>query len=361
MLVQDFLKEKSLIQLKEELGIDHIFSDDQKRVILNYSQIDSPKFDPIVRECRGLCLENGTWKTLARSFPRFFNYAEAEELHKNFDWNEPFCLEKIDGSLILFYKYEGKVHCNTRGSFAQGNINGSDMTWEKLIWSIVDPKLIEPHLDDNFTFACELVSLYNKVVRHYPVPSLYLLGIFRNEDGHEMPPGFTDTIAEQMTFKRPDRYKIRSVLDVHDYIKAQNDATFEGFVLRDRNGLRIKLKNEDYVRLHHLKGNDNFFLPKNLIPLVMNRSDEKEEILGYFPELKPAWNFYEEQLENGYMKLYSVWDKTKDIVSQKEFALTIKDKTPFTGVLFNARKTGKDLKDVWLESTDLIIKIIGKK
>jgi len=74
LCVQEFLLTKNLEDLKNELGIEYNQSDDL--VILNYSQIDSPKRHPIVMECRGLVLEIGTWRIIARSFNRFFNWSE---------------------------------------------------------------------------------------------------------------------------------------------------------------------------------------------------------------------------------------------------------------------------------------------
>lgn len=79
MEVQDFLRkygEFGLTLLNAQYGIVATKDEEGKRVILNYDQIESPKFDPIVKECRGLCLEIGTWNILARGFFRFFNIGE---------------------------------------------------------------------------------------------------------------------------------------------------------------------------------------------------------------------------------------------------------------------------------------------
>lgn len=56
MLVQDYLKANggNFAKLENELGIRSCFSGIDNRVILNYNQLDSPKENPIVRECRAL-------------------------------------------------------------------------------------------------------------------------------------------------------------------------------------------------------------------------------------------------------------------------------------------------------------------
>ena len=83
MIVQDYLRhpQHTLETLHETYGIRHNVHEDG-RVILNYSQIDSydVRFEPIVRECRGLVLDsNNNWALVARAFSRFFNLGEEPE------------------------------------------------------------------------------------------------------------------------------------------------------------------------------------------------------------------------------------------------------------------------------------------
>jgi len=75
MQVQKYLKEHGLEKLKSEFSI--VVTDYPDFVVLNYNQITSPRFNPIVDECRALILEKGTWKVLCRSFDRFYNWQES--------------------------------------------------------------------------------------------------------------------------------------------------------------------------------------------------------------------------------------------------------------------------------------------
>ena len=60
--VQNYLRSgKTLDDLTDELGIKSTPHENLPLVILNYSQIDSPKTDAIVRECRGLILDKRDW------------------------------------------------------------------------------------------------------------------------------------------------------------------------------------------------------------------------------------------------------------------------------------------------------------
>ena len=77
MKVIEYIKQHGLESLNTDFGIKINEYDDI--VVLNYNQIESPKFHPICDECRALILEKGTWKVLARSFTRFFNVGEGIE------------------------------------------------------------------------------------------------------------------------------------------------------------------------------------------------------------------------------------------------------------------------------------------
>ncbi len=81
MKIQDWLRNNggNLELLEQQLGIKTTRHEDG-RCIFNYSQIDSPKNNDIVMECRGLVLDkNNNWELVARAFPRFFNYGEIYE------------------------------------------------------------------------------------------------------------------------------------------------------------------------------------------------------------------------------------------------------------------------------------------
>ena len=99
MEVQKYLQEHSLKELQEEFSL--IVTEYSDRVVLNYNQIDSPRFNPIADECRALILaRDSQWSVMARSFDRFYNVGEGEGW-KDFPIDESTRFEeKLDGSLI---------------------------------------------------------------------------------------------------------------------------------------------------------------------------------------------------------------------------------------------------------------------
>jgi hypothetical protein len=364
MNVQDYLRSgKTLENLTSELAISVTKHDSLPLVILNYDQIDSPKTNPIVRECRGLVLQSENYSLVARAFGRFFNWGEVADEMPLFDWNTCIADEKADGSLVLIYNFEGQWLANTRGSFAGWPIFNDEykakyfgvdpsMRWSDAFLKALNVNsLDELNLDPSITYVCEFCSLWNKVVREYPTPCMYLLTRFAGEQ--EIGP------LTHPAFRTLQRFPLTNVQEVQNFCTDHPEATFEGVVVKDSSYRRWKLKNPRYVSLHHMKGNgDGMWRPKYMLPYILK--NEGDELLTYFPEITELYNEYRDKVNAEYVMLEALWLKNKDIVNQKEFALSIVGKTPFTGVLFNLRRDGGDLKRSWLNHEDGILKVLFK-
>jgi hypothetical protein len=323
-------------------------------VILNYDQIKSPKTNPVVRECRALILNSNDFTLVGRSFPRFFNWGEVPDEMPLFNFDDFVVESKEDGSLCLLYYFDG-WHGNTRGSFGLDNIQFMDFSWREAFlkamgifsWSELDGVL-----DPDLTYICEFVSPWNKVIRDYPQPKMYLLTAFHKL--HELT--WDELDALHGPFIRPQRYHLRSIDEIMKFLseQADKDKTFEGVVIRDNSGRRWKVKNPAYLALHKMRG-DNLYSPQNLIPFIL--AGEGDELLVYFNEVEQAFKFYQTQVEQYKQELLDLWEKAKEENSQKEFAMKVKNHR-LSAVLFTARKTGKNPMDVLRESGDLILKHI---
>lgn len=347
--VQKWLKEHdNLDMLENQLGITHNLSSVDSRVILNYSQIESPKTNPIVRECRGLVLDTVDWSLVARSFSRFFNWGEVLDERDNFNWNDCVCQHKEDGSLILLYHWRGNWHINTRNSFGGGEVNDSGYTWRELFNSCVDYK----DLPTQYTYVFELCSPYNKIVRTYSNATAYLLTIY--DKHNELPFHIYKESARIAGLNTPSYHTFDHINMVHDYIDqlSQNDNTFEGIVLRDSDNRRWKVKSAKYVALHRMFGNGNLFSVKNLLPFVL--AGETAELLTYYPEASGKVNELAQKIENWKKELDNLWFVYHDEHSQKKFALAIKNH-PLSSILFEARKRDCDWKDIFKDSYKIIL------
>lgn len=356
------LSGNSLDDLNRDLGIKACHHESLPLVILNYNQIESPKTDPIVRECRGLTLCSSDWSIAAKSMNRFFNWGEVADEMSLFDFSD-FCVQtKEDGSLVLIYNWQGQWHINTRGSFALDRMQFHSVSWRDAVIrslglsSITD---LDGLLDPSVSYVCEFCSPWNKVVRTYQEPRVYLLTAFRGETetSHEE----CDLLAsENLAFFRPDRHVFSSIEDIQSYLTdmSARDQTYEGVVIRDCKNSRWKIKSPTYLSLHRIGSDkDNLLNPKNLLPFVL--SGEKDELLTYFSEARESFEKLDSRINDLYSQLESVWQSSRGIVDQKEFALAIKDSTPFAGILFSMRKHGKtDLSETWRESGELILRFI---
>lgn len=365
MKTQDYLRSgKTLTDLETELHISVNRHDTLPLAILNYSQLDSPKTDPIVRECRGLVLNTEDYSLVARAFPRFFNWGEVADEMPLFNWDKSVALEKVDGSLLLFYHFDGEWRVNTRGSYANMGLFNTQwqadyfkmpmsFTWKEGILQalgIKDLQELQLYLDPSLSYACEFCSLWNKVVREYAQPCVYQLSAFCGEE--EVGP------QNVPLFKTVGQYPLLTADDVTDYVNTQPEATWEGCVVKDDANRRWKIKNKRYLAYHKAKGNNgaNLYNPSTLLPIIL--TGEGDEWLTAFPEVTDCFNAYKGKVEAAYSEAEALWQSVKDIENQKEFALSIVGKTPFTGLMFTARKMKTPFKDEWRKGEDTIEKVL---
>lgn len=344
-----FLKRHSMNfdLLTKQLGIKVNINKQDDRVILNYSQIDSPKTHPVVMECRGLTLDFETGELIARSFPRFFN---AGEVPVEFNWNDCTATHKEDGSLLLVFMHQGQWKFQTRNSFAAGIVTNfwnesQNITWEDLAKKALLKTDFFYYAIQDFTYVFELCSPFNKIVRSYDTEQVYLLSVFYDEK--ECSEHRIDCIAQDLRIKRPHKVKCNSLNDALDFVNrvSEEDRTFEGVVMRDYRGVRLKIKSKKYLELSRRLNNGNIFLDKYLIPAILD--GEKDEILTYFPELKGRICELETKLSNSWKEASNFWYCYHDEPNQKKFALAVAN-CKYKAALFKARK-GIPLRECWKE------------
>jgi hypothetical protein len=347
--VQEYLHNgKTLEDLNKEFGIKLCYHSTLPLVILNYCQIDSPKINPITICCRGLILELNTWNIVARSFDRFFNLGEAENLQKDFDWSNFYALEKVDGSLCNMFFYAGEWHMATRGSFGDQLMENCDFSWKELFWKTFDCmaeffKDSYSHDDENnfvlenlrkeFSYTYELCSPYNKIVTDYKIPRLFCLNYYDKPNNEQRKYGVYGA-------GHPKYYNFKSIDEVIQHIEdlELNNPTIEGLVLVDKNLNRIKVKNKKYLSLHRMRGESGFTM-KNLLPFILD--GETDEILTYYPELEPKISQMVNILSEVRERFVKVWDGVVFIEDQKEFAIKLNSfQFEFRDVFFTAKKTG---------------------
>lgn len=359
--VQQFLQTKSLDDLTAEFGIKVAHHPHGlPLVILNYDQIESqPKTHPIIRECRALVIHADSKDIVAKSFNRFFNWGEVQDEQHTFDFSDFVVQSKEDGSLVVLYYFDGEWHANTRGSFAVDNMQFQNFTWREAFCKglgISGLSELKGKLDETVCYICEFCSPWNKIVRRYDQPHMYLLTAFKGVQ--ELSPSEVDGLADDL-FKRPTLYNFCSIEEIQAFLQEQaaTDATFEGVVIRDRHGNRWKIKSSTYLGLHKLRGEgDNVWNPKHLLPFIL--TGEEDELLTYFEEVRGTFYELKCQVQKLYIGVLENWVEYHQIELQKDFALAVKDK-PLASILFQVRKQHggiKDIKEIWKNSAHLILK-----
>lgn len=209
--------------------------DDPSLVVYNYTQ--RAQFDRVWNDatlnCRGLVVHGD--KVIARPWRKFFNYDEVSVKS-----NGPFvAYEKIDGSLGIAYTApDGMPAIATRGSF------NSDQAVHATDWARNNGAVTEwltNILGKGLTPLFEIIYPENRIVVDYGnFDGLVLLGIVDIETGEDVLdtldwPG--ESVASYPGMGLEDLMSLPS-------------SNREGYVLRYDNGVRLKVKFDEYIRLH---------------------------------------------------------------------------------------------------------------
>ena len=207
--------------------------------------------NPLLLQCRGL-VTNSEGKIIARPFKKFFNYEEYLENAPEMIPNESFQIfEKMDGSLGILFNYRGDWILATRGSFtSEQAIKGKE---------ILDKNYSLKWIHKNHTYLFEIIYPENRIVVDYNgEEKLILLGIISN-DGHEFSYDFLNVVANLLVDDEDiaKNIVVKKYDGINDYkqIKSIISNDQEGFVVRFENGFRMKIKGEEYCRLHRILTN----------------------------------------------------------------------------------------------------------
>lgn len=213
--------------------------------ILNYSA--STQYDkfwtPLTLMCRGLVINYNTGEIVARPFPKFFNWEELTSIP-----NEPFEIyEKLDGSLGIIFQYNGEWLLASRGSFvSEQSIMGGNILQTKYVNSLQTKFGGSP-----LTFLVEIIYTENRICVDYGnTEDLIGLAIINTETDKELP----IELFTEIGMKSAKRYSNLTNLSF-DRLKEIIPNTEEGFVILFQSGFRMKIKGEEYLRLHKIVTN----------------------------------------------------------------------------------------------------------
>ena len=201
-------------------------------------------WDEITLQTRGLVTDN-EGNVVARPFKKFFNLEEG----KHTPTSDFEVYAKLDGSLGILFYYNNQWVMATRGSFTSDQaIKGFEML----------QKYDYESLNKKFTYLFEIIFENNRIVVQYPFDDVVLLGMINTETGYEVNihEGNED-IRHQNMIKNIGLKVVEKFNGISDYsvLKDMVKDDEEGFIVRFSNGDRMKIKGEEYLRLHKIMTN----------------------------------------------------------------------------------------------------------
>lgn len=209
--------------------------------IYNYTEAAQWRkyWNPTTIMARGLVLERGTSKIIARPMPKFFNHSEG--LHTTPDTDAFTVLQKVDGSLGVWFHYEGRWYMATRGSFNSPQaIQGQNLAVRAGLPEKCDPTK---------TYCFEILYPENHLVVDYKsTRELILLAVIDTSSGHDASNSELPGIAVSLGVTSAMLFNVGD--DDLEQLAKTDRPNEEGFVIRfNTTGERIKMKFATYINM----------------------------------------------------------------------------------------------------------------
>jgi len=282
--------------------------------IWNYSRATmwEDHWDEVTLMCRGL-VTNSKGDIVSRCFPKFFNWEQLLSVGYTVP-NEPFDLyEKMDGQLGLVFWYEDEWIFASRGSFTS-------------IYAERGMKMLKlcnyTMLDKDYTHIFEIIFKEGRIVCRYDYEDIVLLGAINIKSGKEL--NIHEWEYETLGFRLVKKH---GAISDFKTLKESISDDAEGYVIKFKSGFRMKIKGEEYCRLHSIitkiSSRDIWKYLKDDLPMG--------ELLECVPDEFDKW--IHEQInimKNSYVLIesravhtYNSEINTEEITCRKDIALKI--------------------------------------
>jgi len=296
--------------------------------IINYTpQVQYERlWNPLLKKCRGLIIDED-WNIVARSMEKFFNIEE----HREFDslpdiptFERFVVYDKLDGSLGIIFWYEGEWRVATRGSFISDQADKA----RELLKNYETEKM-----DKEYTYLVEIIYPENRIVVNYgDKEELIMVAKIHTETGMEPMELSSSHESNVFPIVKKEIFTVNTLEKHRDKLNFSGEDK-EGYVIHFESGLRIKVKLEDYVRLHRLMTG----LTARKIWELLKDGENIDELYKTAPDEVYKWIKKKRHQIKGSYELYTYLSKglfreikasIKDgngKFSRKEFALAVKD------------------------------------
>jgi RNA ligase len=297
-------------------------------VCFKYHQIDSPMAEIVAQQARGLILDEAKdWAIVSYSYSKFFNYGEGHAAP--IDWATARVYDKLDGSLMVLYPYDGKWQVQSSGTAdASGRVGAANLTFRELFWQTWETLgyALPPVMPYSLSF--EMLTPFNRIVVPQKEARLILHGVRNLETFQEEDPA---TWASKHKWEAVKTYSFHSWEALLAASQTLKPEIGEGYIVCDATFQRVKVKSPQYVALHQLKDS---LSPKRVLEVVL--LNEGDEVLAYFPELTKPFEEIKARVEKLSASIETSYAEHKAAPDQKSFALAVKH-LPYSAILFNLR------------------------
>ena len=289
--------------------------------LLKYNMILSDFSLPEVLEARGAIFRQDDaqeWICVCHPFDKFFNYGEKYSAVGAIDWDTARVMEKIDGSLIKLWFDAGEWHISTNGTIDAFKASCGDSTFGDVFMSILGQNDFFSVLRSRYNYMFEMVApAYNHIVVRYPENKIYFLGCRDMVSDEETLEQDIDMAQYGIEFPKVfPHYSLAACIEACHNMGIDE----EGYVVVDDEFNRIKIKGDEYLRLHRIRGNG----PLTALRVIeMWQAEALDDFVAYYPEYQ---EFVNKVLHcvNHYVQVadiaYSTISGYPDVIERKDFA-----------------------------------------
>ena len=276
-------------------------------------------WNEITLQTRGLVTDD-KGNVVARPYKKFFNMEEGKHTPTpDFE-----VYDKLDGSLGILFNYNGEWVFATRGSFnSDQSIKGLELLQKYDYYKL--------HKD--YTYLFEIIYNDNRIVVKYPYEDVILLGMIETKTGYDV-----DLYNEGVDVRLKNLINnigisiVKKYDGIKDYsiLKSMIKDDEEGYVVKFSNGYRMKIKGEEYLRLHKIMTNvsttsvwEMLSEGNDVLDLLKDVPDEfYNKIKMYVKDLRYNHYRYGEYAHKIYSYFrYGKYGDVEPEPSKKEFAL----------------------------------------
>lgn len=308
--------------------------------VLNYTpKAVTTDWGKTLRRCRGLVYSDDL-EIQCHGFEKFFNWGDPKT--GLIPSGTPRVFEKADGSYLSVFLYKGEIVANTRGSFESEQAKWAT-EWIKSHRTISAPLWFKNMWDESMSFIFEVIIPEDRKVVDYDYSGLVLLGAI-NSKGKE----YDAYSADGFCMNWLKGYRTVKEYDYEDLgvLQAKNLPNEEGYVVTvyqpEGPAFRLKIKFEDYVRLHKIIFNTSSISIWDLT----RRGDCVNIVLdGATEEVKSWANKLSEQIQKDYDSLKTAYTgafRTINTLCNGTFEPKSESAFEWNGHPSNARENDKE-------------------